>query len=133
VDEFLFGLLVALLEVIGEFLIELVFGLAAETLSAAFSRLKETSPMVSAIGLAIAGAAAGLLSAWLFPKRLIVTRVVLPGVSLLVAPIVTGVAMGFLGKRLRGIGRYPSSLATFRGGVLFAFPMALIRWWLVSK
>jgi len=132
VEDLFVELLAALLEVAGEFLIEILFGLAAEALSAMINRLKQTSPAVSAIGLACVGAAAGLLSAWLFPHRLIVTRVVLPGVSLLLAPLVTGFAMGFLGKRLRGFGRHPSNIATFRGGVLFAFSMALIRWWLIG-
>ena len=126
------ALLAGLVEIVGEFLIEMLFGLAIEALSAVINRLKQTSPAASAIGLAFVGAAAGLLSAWLFPHRLIMTRVVLPGVSLLVAPLVTGLAMGFVGKRLRHFGGYPSNIATFRGGVLFAFSMALIRWWLVG-
>ena len=84
------------------------------------------------MGLAFAGAAAGVLSAWLLPHRLIAARAVLPGVSLLLAPLATGAAMHFLGKLQRRLGRSPGSLATFRGGALFALSMALIRWWLVG-
>ena len=110
----------------------ILFELAAEALSGLIKYENQARPAVSAAGLAFAGVAAGLLSAWVFPHRLIATRVVLPGISLLLAPLATGLAMHLLGKRLRLIGRYASDLATFRGGALFAFSMALIRWWLVG-
>lgn len=132
VEDLLAGLLGALAEIVGDFLLEVLFGLAAEALSACIGRLKQATPAVSAIGLAFVGAAAGLLSVWLVPHRLIVTRTSLPGVSLLLAPLVTGFAMGLLGKQLRRFGQHPSDIATFRGGVVFAFSMAVIRWWLVG-
>lgn len=130
-EDLLVELLLALLEIVGEALLQIGFEVAVELLSELISR-RQRSPTVSGIGLAFAGGAAGLLSAWLFPRRLIATRVVLPGVSLVLAPVVTGAAMHFLGSRLRGFGRSPSNLATFRGSAIFAFSMALIRWWLVG-
>jgi hypothetical protein len=87
---------------------------------------------MSAVGFVFGGAAAGFLSAWLFPNRLIVTRVMVPGASLLLAPLATGVAMHLLGRRLRNLERQVTSLATFWGGALFAFSMALVRWWLLG-
>jgi hypothetical protein len=132
VEDLFAELLGVLLEFVGEFLLQILFELAAEAINGLIYRWRQSSPTMSAVGLAIAGAAAGLLSAWLIPHRLIATRVVLPGVSLLLAPLATGSAMHFLGKRLHRLGRYPSNLATFRGGALFAFSMALIRWWLVG-
>jgi hypothetical protein len=132
-EDLLAELLAALLEIVGELLLETLFGLAAEALSALFHRWRQGSPTTgSAVGLAFAGAAAGIFSVWLFPHRLIATRLALPGVSLLLAPLATGFAMHILGKRLRHFGRYASNLATFRGGALFAFSMGLIRWWLVG-
>jgi hypothetical protein len=131
-EDLVAELLGALLEVFGEFLLQILFELAAEALNGLIKRDKQIRPAVSAIRLALVGAAAGLLSAWVFPHRVIATRVVLPGVSLLLAPLATGSAMHLLGKRLRLVGRYASDLATFRGGALFAFSMALIRWWLVG-
>jgi hypothetical protein len=89
-------------------------------------------PVVSSIGLLLVGAAAGLLSTVVVPDRLIATRVVFPGVSLLVAPLVTGSAIYFSGNRLRRFGWRPSNLLGFRGGALFAFSMAAIRWWVLS-
>jgi hypothetical protein len=132
VEDLLAELLGALLEIVGEFLLQILFELAAEALSALIHRRNQSGPAVSAVALAFVGAAAGLLSAWLFPHRLIGTRVVVPGVSLLLAPLATGAAMHLLGKRLRHLGQHTSDLATFRGGALFAFSMALIRWWLVG-
>jgi hypothetical protein len=132
VEDLIVGLLAAVFEIFGEFLLEVSFELAAEALSALINRRREHSTTFSAFGLVIIGVAAGLISALLIPHRLIATRVVLPGASLLLAPIVTGCAMYFLGNWLRRVERLPSNLATFRGGVLFAFSMAIVRWWLVG-
>jgi hypothetical protein len=132
VGDFVAGLLRAVLEIVGESLIEILFGLAAEALGALIGSLQLTNPMVLAVALALVGAAAGLLSSELFPHRLIVTRAARPGVSLRLAPLVTGFAMDLLGKQLRHFGQHPSKIATFRGGVGFAFSMALIRWWIVD-
>jgi hypothetical protein len=127
------ALLAVLLDVIGDALLEVLFGLVAEALSGVIKRLKDASPVVLALGLAGAGAGAGLLSAWLVPHRLIVGRVVIPGLSLVVAPLMTGLVMSVLGKQICRAGHWPSSVATFRGGVVFAFSMALVRWWLVGS
>jgi hypothetical protein len=136
VEDLLAQLLGALLEILGDFLIEIFFELAAEALSGVLAGLinfwKQSSPAVSAIGLAFSGAVSGLLSIELFPHRLIAMRVALPAASLLLAPIATGSAMHLLGRHLRHVGRYASDLATFRGGAIVAFSMALIRWWLVG-
>jgi hypothetical protein len=132
VEHLLEALLGVLLEVIGDALLEVLFGLAAEALSGVIKRLKDAGPVVLTLGLAGAGAGAGLLSAWLVPHRLIVGRVVIPGLSLVAAPLVTGFVMGLLGQQIRRAGHWPSSVATFRGGVVFAFSMALVRWWLIG-
>lgn len=155
-DELLLALLEPVLEIVGQALLEFVFGFAVEALQETVGALvagaleysvfklgekalsglinlwSEGGPAFSAIGLALAGGAAGGLSTVLFPQRLIATHVALPGLSLLLAPLAAGYAMRLLGERLRDFGRSPSSLATFRGGALFAFSMALIRWWLVG-
>jgi hypothetical protein len=130
--DILVELVLALFEIFGEFLLQLLFELAAEALTRLIKRKPQVEPVATGIALALGGAAAGLLSAWLIPHRLIATRPVLPGISLLLAPLATGYAMHLLGNRLRRAGRYASDLATFRGGALFAFSMAVIRWWLVG-
>ena len=130
-EDFLLGLVGALLEIFGEAALEILFGLAAEAPAAAIERLKDAGPAALAIGVAFGGAGAGLTS-WVVPHRLIVTRPAIPGLSLVVAPLVTGFVMGFLGKQIRRSGRWPSSVATFRGGVVFAFSMALVRFLLIG-
>ena len=131
-EDLFAGLLAIVLEIVGEFVLQMIFELATEALGGLINDRKQRSPAVSAIGLVFGGVAAGLLSAWLFPNRLIATRAVVPGASLLLAPLATGVAMHLLGKRRRRLERQASSLATFWGGALFAFSMALVRWWLVG-
>jgi hypothetical protein len=132
VDELLAELLGFLLEILVEFVIQMIFELATVALNGLISDREERHPAVSAVGLVFGGAAAGFLSAGFFPNRLIVTRVVAPGASLLWAPLATGVAMHLLGRRLRRLERPATRLATFWGGALFAVSMALVRWWLVG-
>lgn len=132
-EELLAALLQALLETIGQALLEALFGLIAEALSEFLGSINLPSQFVSMIALALVGASAGWASASLIPHRLISMPTALPGISLLLAPFLTGFAMQFLGKQLRQFGRNPSQIATFRGGVVFAFSMALIRWWLVGR
>jgi hypothetical protein len=132
VEDFLLGLLGALFEIFGEAALEILFGLAAEALAAAIDRLKDAGPAALMIGVAFGGAGAGLISSWLVPHRLILTRPAMPGLSIVLAPLVTGFVMGFVGKQIRRSGRWPSSVATFRGGVVFAFSMALVRFLLIG-
>lgn len=131
-EEFLAGLIGALLEVVVEALLEVLFGLAVEALSATIKRLKEADPLAGTLGLVFAGAGAGFVSAWLVPHRLIAIRAAIPGLSLVLAPLLTGCVIALLGKQMGRSGKSPSPVATFRGGVVFAFSMALVRWLLVS-
>jgi hypothetical protein len=132
VDDLLLELLGFLVQIFGDVLLQVAFELIAEALSGTFGHRKQTSAAASVIGPILVGVIAGLVSAWLFPQRLIATRIGIPGASLVLAPLVTGYAMHLLGARLRRFGRYPSHLATFRGGALCAFSIALIRLWLVG-
>lgn len=125
-------LLAVLLEILGEFLLELFVELAAESLGGRVKYRKERHPAISAVGLAVAGTAAGFLSTLLFPHPLMATRLTLPGASLVLAPPATGAVMHLMGTRLRSKRRTTTRLATFWGGALFAFSMALMRWWLVG-
>ena len=132
VEHLLVEFVLALLDILGEFLLQMLFELAAEALSSLIKPWRQCSSTASLIAIALTGLAAGVLSAGLFPRRLIMTRVAFPGVSLLLAPFSAGCAMYLLGKRMRRFGRYPSSLATFSGGAIFAFSMALVRYWLIG-
>ncbi len=124
-------LIAALAEIFGEFLLEMLFELPTMAVSGIIEH-ERSRPVLVILGLTLFGAVAGLLSAWAIPHQLIGTRAVLPGVSLVLAPLAAGLAMHLLGKRLRNAGQFASDLATFHGGALFAFSMALVRWGLVG-
>jgi len=56
----------------------------------------------------------------------------IPGISLVIARLVAGVCMHFLGEWRRRQDRKPTALATFTGGATFAFGMTLIRFLMVG-
>src|SRR5438105_890299 len=66
------------------------------------------------------GSVSGVVSYLLWPHRVIHGKPIVPGISLLFAPILTGRLMAWVGDRLRARGITPTALATFRGGALFA-------------
>jgi len=119
-DDLFLGLL--------EALIELLFGLAVEAMAERWEKGSRTIPLML---LALVGVASGFISATVFPQRIIVKHTAFPGISLLLAPLATGFAMHLIGKALRRAGRPATSLTTFAGGSVFAFSMALVRWWLI--
>ena len=121
--EILLSAAAALLEIFGEVLVQLIFELGATALRSQF-KLRVIS---STIGLLAGGAIAGLVSGWVVPHHLFAQHLQFRGVSMVAAPLATGAAMHFAGMRLRDWGHEPSSLATFRGGALFAFAMAIVR------
>ena len=69
--DLLAELLGPLLEIVGEFLLQMLFELAAESLLGLIKGEKQTRPAVSAMGLIAVGGGAGLLSASIFPHRMI--------------------------------------------------------------
>jgi len=134
VEELLAGLLGALgevfLEVVLQVLFEGLIEVAWEALAGS-KRKTAVSPWLSGIALLMVGAAAGGVSAVVFPQRLTgILRV--PGLSLILAPLVTGTVMQGFGNRRRSQGRTPSRLASFWGGAVFAFGMALVRFLIVG-
>lgn len=126
-EDLLAALLEPLVELFGEVFLEI--------LMAAIGGLIHgwtIGPATSTMGLLLAGALTGLLSAFAAPHRLIAVRVAFPGLSLLVAPLAAGAAIYLQGDRLRRFGLRQSTLAGVCGGAAFAFSLALIRWWLVG-
>lgn len=123
-----------------EFLLELVFWLLGETLfpliaeiamelgweSLAHPRGRRQSPVIAGIAALLLGAILGAVGAAVFPERLLAPPP-FPGISLLLAPLVSGMAMQAIGDHQRARGRSTSFLASFVGGALFAFGMAAAR------
>ena len=109
-------------ELAGDLLIEVGVAAVVESLQ----RPTEARSWVAAIGVLILGALAGLLVVVVLPTRILSPGPV-AGASLVVSPLVNGFAMERYGRWRERRGGARSSLATFRGGALFAFAMALVR------
>ena len=137
-EDLLLALLELLLEIFGEIFPEIGAALLQIFFEFAAGALHELiqawtiGPVVSSIGLLLVGAIAGLLSVGVVPHRLIATRVMFPGLSLLLAPLVAGSAVYVLGDRLQRFGWCSSNFGGFRGGAVFAFAMAAIRWCFIA-
>jgi hypothetical protein len=120
--EFIFQ---ALFEILGEALLELGFASFKE----AYNRANR-NPVLASAGYLLLGGAFGAGSVWLFPHRL--TRPgPFPGISIVLAPVVSGFAMHAFGMYRRAHGHETTNLATFYGGAAFAFGASLVRFiWL---
>ena len=121
-------LLVALLGALVDGLFEALIELAFEALAGSGER--HAVPEGRAGGffaLLLWGAVAGGVFALVAPDRIIQVHAYIPGTSLVVAPVVAGVCMHVLGKWRRRRGHKPTALATFTGGAVFTFGMALVR------
>jgi hypothetical protein len=123
-------ILLGLLEILGEIVLQVLFETAVDTVFR-LNPKKEPSWTTSAFFLVIAGGVAGLISSALFPHRVITGRHIVHGISLVLAPAITGIAMQEIGNRMRAAGYKTTVLTTFRGGAVFALAMAVVRWLMV--
>jgi hypothetical protein len=125
-----------ILEVFGDIIFQVVFEVLMEfgfeSLSNLFRPRRHASPLFAACGLMLLGGALGLGFALLLPYRLVPTSR-LPGLSLVLAPLGVGLVMQGFGMWRRKRGGTPTCLATFWGGAIFAFSMALVRWLMVGN
>ena len=110
------------LQLLGELFLEAGIHSAGEP----FRARTRTHPVMAAIGIVIAGALAGLVASLAWPARILQPGPV-RGLSLIVSPIAAGILMDRYGRWSEEKGSEPSYLATFLGGALFAFSMALVR------
>ena len=128
----MFELLLQLaLDVLGQLLFEFAMAFGWESLKDATRLERHATPLLAGIGHLIAGLIAGLLSLAVFRGRLM-PRAPLPGVSLVLSPLGTGLVMHLLGEFWRERGKDRPILFTFRAGAIFAFGMALVRFWYLS-
>ena len=125
--EFLFEVLGQIvLEIVGQVIVEFLTALGWESLTDSVGRESKSRPVLAAVGHLLLGLAAGVISLLIFARRL-TPHSPLPGLSLLLSPIGTGVAMHWLGEFWRERGRDRPALFSFRAGAIFAFGMALVR------
>ena len=119
--ELLFELVI---EVAGQILFELLTAFGWESLDSLPER--KSRPVLARVGQFLMGVAAGVLSLLVFGERL-VPRSVIPGLSLVLSPIGTGIAMHWIGEWWPERGRPRPALFSFWAGAIFAFGMALVR------
>jgi hypothetical protein len=123
----LFELLLQLvLEILGQILFEIVVGLGWESLKHSLRGERKSTPLLAGFGHLLMGLIAGVVSLIVFGRRLTPASAV-PGLSLVAAPIGTGLAMHGLGEFWNQRGPERPALFTFRAGAIFAFGMALVR------
>ena len=128
--EIILELLVALLQLVAEVVLQIVFEATAElglrSLREPFRRPQPLHPVLAAIGYAIFGAIAGGASLWLFPY-LFISSQWLRAVNLVATPLAAGAVMGALGAWRRRRNEDLIRLDRFSYGFLFALAMAVVR------
>jgi hypothetical protein len=114
------------LEILGQLLFEIVAGFGWESLKDALRAERHATPLLAGVGDFLLGVVAGGVSLIVYGQR-VTSASAVPGLSLVAAPIGTGIAMHWLGTFWRQRREDRPTLFTFRAGVIFAFAMALVR------
>jgi hypothetical protein len=120
------------LEIVGQILFEFITAFGWESLKDATRREHESTPILSGTGHLLLGVFAGVLSLLIVPRRL-APHSPLPGLSLVLSPLGTGIVMDWIGEFWRERGRDRPILFSFRAGAIFAFGMALVRFVWVER
>ena len=110
------------LQLVGEILVEFGFASVGESLR----KRSRGHPLLASAGAILLGGLAGVIASLVWPARILQPGPV-RGASLVLSPIVTGAVMDRYGQWREERGASRSYLATFWGGALFAFSMALVR------
>ncbi len=109
-------MLEALLEFIFQFIAEFVFQIFAElgleSVSEYFRRRPVLRVIVALILIPLLGAFIGLVLSNMIPKR-ILPKPSVPGISLILSPLVAGLMMKLFGDWRRSLGHEPTIIATF--------------------
>jgi hypothetical protein len=123
-------LLEALFELLFEVFGEALFAMAGAVVHAAVVEpIDDESPLqraLAAVGHVFMGAVAGAVSLVVL-RRELGQHLVVPGISLLLAPIATGALLELLGRWWVRHGNVRMALLTFWGGFCFALGMAAVR------
>jgi len=110
------------LQLFAEILIEFGFGSIVESARAR----SRAHPVATVAGALLLGGILGVVTSLIWPTRIFQPGP-LPGASLLASPLITGLVMRSYGRWAERRRRRRSFLASFWGGALFAFSMALVR------
>jgi hypothetical protein len=113
-------------QILGEVLIELLTVFGWRSIADAIRPERHAHPVLATIGQFVLGMVAGILSL-LIVRRRIVGPSPVPGLSLILSPIGTGIAMHLLGKLWPPAWGEKPGLMSFWAGAIFAFGMVLVR------
>ncbi len=121
-------ILAAVLQLIGEFLLQIVFEALAElglhSIKAVF--VERSHPMFASVGYIILGAAAGGISLLVVP-HLIIHRPSHRIANLILTPLASGTVMSGVGALRRRRNEEVIRLDRFSYGALFALSMSVVR------
>ena len=92
----------------------------------AFRQRSRTHPVLAALGIMILGVLGGVVTSVIWPTP-VFSRGPLPGLSLLISPLLSALVMDRFGRWRERRGHARSYVSTYWGGALFAFAMALVR------
>ncbi|HVF24112.1 MAG TPA: hypothetical protein VM941_13580 [Pyrinomonadaceae bacterium] len=118
------GFLEFLLELAGSLLLELGLRSVKEPTVPREKR----NPIFAGIGYALFGLVAGGLSLLIFPDSLARSER-FHGISIMISPVLAGLAMAGFGWLLERSGKRRLRLDSFVYGFIFAMPMALVRFY----
>jgi hypothetical protein len=121
------------IQVVGEILLQAVFEilveLGAHSLADTFKKPK--SPALSTIGFVLWGSIAGAASLFIFPQSFIVNPVIRT-INVMVTPLIAGGIMMIIGRQRDKRGRGLVRLDRFGYAFVFAFAMAIVRYFFVN-
>lgn len=119
-----------IIDALFQFIIEFLIALGYESIVNSFKELKSANKYLALAGCAIAGTIIGLISYFIYPKR-IFNNSSFYGLSLLISPIIVGFIMKIWGERRIHSNKRISVLSTFWGGAVFALAYSIIRFLLI--
>jgi len=124
--ELLFLFAEVILEALFEFALVAAFDLIFRAIAVVFEISELTNPLLACVGYVLLGGATGGLSLLLYPHPLFHPSRI-HGISLVVSPILTGLAMWQVGSFLRTKNKKVIRIESFWYGFAFAAGMALAR------
>ena len=127
-------LLEALFQIVGEFLLQILFESAVELGFSCFqkSRKEPLHPTIAMCGFLAFGALAGVVSLWPFPNSFIADHN-LRLVNLLAMPLAAAGLMALVGRVKQRFGKVLVNLDRFVYALAFAYGMALVRFFFAAQ
>jgi hypothetical protein len=119
-------LLEVLFEAAFEFLAEFIGALIIRAVGAVFDTSEFKNPVLAYIVYLVLGGLVGGLSLLLFPFPLVHSSR-LPGLSVIISPVLAGLGMSMVGSTLRKRNKKAMRIESFGYGFAFAFGMAVVR------